>query len=180
MRKGYATDKAGEDALKRHGLKARDIYLEGRGRESWGKWKLRKGDTLCIVGGLSIFGRTRHEMRAAVDLVQSWGAEIEDIETGQRTDAKGAQLLDDGQTTVHAKARGMRAAKAAAMQAASVASRNKKGRKERMPKREAMKVWREVGPTIEEKLARMPGWSQARAYRELKATGVPSGRRPKS
>lgn len=177
MKKGYATNAEQEAALKKYGLKDSAIYRQGRGREDWGNWKLRRGDVLCISGGLSIFGRKHREMARAVEAVQEWGAEILDIETGQRTgDGKGAQMISAALSRLHGDQRAM-SKRAREMQAAAVKSRNKKV--PRMSKREALKIWRDPELKLHEKLALMEGWSRARAYNELGATGVPSGRRPK-
>lgn len=173
-KRGYARNSADQRRLVQAGLKDREIYREGQGRESFGNWKLRRGDTLLTVHGLRAFGDTRKAMREAVDLVQSWGAEIEDVETGDRTDAKGAQMLDDALARIHGERRIVSPSRAREMQAASV----KKRVKGRMPKREALKIWRNADLTIGEAVAAMgPGWSAGTAYRQLGVRGVPTGRR---
>jgi hypothetical protein len=171
MQRGYARDARDEKRLVAAGVPARSIYREDRGAEQWGKWKMRAGETLAIVDGLHAFGKTRKGMMAALDLVESWGAVIVDVESGLRSDKNSAKLLDLGLRKRHGEL-AMVPGQAESMQEASVLARLRG----RMPFRSAKVRWMNPELTTKQALKQMRGWSQGTAYRAFGKRGTPPGR----
>jgi hypothetical protein len=173
MEKGYARNSRDEERLIAAGLRERQIYLEGRGNESFGKWKMRKGEELGVVNGLRALGDSRQQIVARVSQVHQWGAVVVDAETGKRSDRHGVEMLDEalarikGERTIGSRAKDM--------QAASVKARTKG----RMPQREAMAIWRDPALTGGEAIQKMTGWERGTAYKTFGKRGVPVGRRAK-
>ncbi len=170
-RKGYARNAGDEKRLLAAGLPAKDIYREDSGAEQWGNWRLRTGEELWIVNGLLSFVTNRRAMMKALDTVEAWGAVIVDAETGLRSDKNGAKLLDLGLRKRHGEM-AMKPGQAEEMQEASVAARTKG----RMPKRQALVLWRNPELKTAQAIKRMKGWSRGTAYRAFGKRGVPSGR----
>lgn len=164
--RGYAASAADEKRLKAAGIKT--IYA-GYSGEVPGKFKMRRGELLGVVNGLRAFGDGRREMNAAVKLVHSWGAAIIDIETGLRSDRDGVEML-------HLALSPRRPSAVYQDMAAKAARVRVKGR---MPKREALIIWRDPKLSVAEALDLMTKWTQGSAYRQLGPRGVPAGRRTK-
>jgi hypothetical protein len=173
MNRGYARHGKDEQRLIAAGLKPRQIYLEGRGNESWGKWQMRSGEEMGVVDGLRALGNSRSEIVDRVAQVHEWGAVVVDAETRKRSDRDGVEMLDEAL----ARIKGERSIgnRAKAMQEASVAARTKG----RMPQREALKIWRDPALTSGEAIQRMAGWERGTAYKVLGKRGLPVGRRAK-
>lgn len=173
--RGFARDEKDENRLLAAGVKT--IYRGDKG-EILGKFKMRDKELLGVVDGLRAFGTTRSEMISAVKLMKSWGAAIIDAETKLRSDADGAEMLDDGLTKFHGEAKmpgGSRQARL--MQTKSVEIRTKG----RMPRHEAEIIWKDTGAfTLPQALALMNGWSQSSAYRVLGDRGAKPGRRERA
>ena len=164
--RGYAASLSDEKRLRALGVKT--IYRGDKG-ETFGKFKMRKGERLGVVNGLLAFGSARREMVAAVKAVHAWGATIVDAETGLRSDKDGVEMMD------LALAPRRPSDQYRAMQAAGVRERVKG----RMGKREALIIWRNPKLSVKEAIELMHKWSQATAYKQLGKRDVPAGRRPK-
>src|ERR1700675_1428147 len=94
--RAYARNERDKRRLIAPGFTKKSIYREDRGDEQFGKWKMRKGETLAVVNGLLAFGSNRKAMMAALDTVAEWGAVIVDVEEQFRSDKHAAKLLDLG------------------------------------------------------------------------------------
>jgi hypothetical protein len=164
--RGYARGAKDEARLRAAGVKT--IYRSDKG-EAPGKFKMRKGEYLGVVDGLRAFGEAKGTIIAAVELVHSWGATIIDAETKLCSRRDGAKMM--GQ----ALGPNRPSAEFKSMQAASVRERVKG----RMPKREALIIWRNPKLSVSEAIELMTKWKQATAYNVLGKRDVPAGRRPK-
>lgn len=171
--RGYARHPKDERRLIEAGLKPAAIYLEGRGREGWGNWKMRPGEALGVVDGLRSLGDNRRDIADAVRQVHGWGAKIVDVETGKTSADDGVDMLDEALARIHGERVMPNAKRATEMQAKSVRSRTKG----RMNQREALAIWRRPELTVGEAIAKMRGWSQGTAYRTLGKRDMPVGRR---
>jgi hypothetical protein len=171
MKRGYARNGRDEQRLIKAGLKAKDIYVEGRGKEGFGNWRMRNGETLHVVEGLRALGNSRREIVDKFAMIRGWGATIEDAETGERASDDGVAMLDKAL----AKLKGERtiAGRAEDMQAASVRARTKG----RLEERKAQIIWQDARWTVGEAIARMPGWSLTTAYKAFGKRNLPIGRR---
>lgn len=165
--RGYAATKADKERLAAAGIKT--IYRAYDG-ETLDRFKMRKGEYLGVVDGLRAFGEGRREMAAAVKLVHSWGATVIDAETGLCSRRDGVEMLHRALSP-----KGPSAEFAAQMQALAVRERVKG----RMPKREALILWRNPRLSTKEAIELMTKWSQSAAYNQLGKRDVPAGRRSK-
>jgi len=150
------------------GARARTIYIEGRGPETLGALvkAARKDEVIGLAGGFRVLGDNRAQIMSAFRALKVKGAVLFDIETDERSDRDGAEMLDRalrrirGELTFgspeEAVERGVLGAKA-----------TYKGIwASRMPKREARKIWFDKTITRAEAVTRMgPGWSKATARR---------------
>lgn len=163
--RGYARNAADEKRLRDAGVKT--IYRADKG-ETPGRFKMRKGELLGVVDGLRAFGEARRDLIAAERMIHGWGAVIADVETGLRSDRNGIEMM--------ARALGPNrpSAEFKEMQAKSVRERVKG----RMPKREALAIWRNPKLSVREAIELMKGWTQTTAYNQLGKRDVPAGRRP--
>lgn len=164
--RGYARKDADEKRLKAAGVK---IVYRGDKGETIGKFRLRKGERLAVVG-LGAFGESRKAIVDAIDVVHSMGATVMDIEFPKlRSDRDGARMLHIAMTP-----RRLSPQEAAEMQEKAVAARVAG----RMPEIKARRIW--FGPgSVLEKVARCHGWSQRALYNKFGSTNAPAGRRPK-
>jgi hypothetical protein len=170
--RGYARNGRDELILIDSGLKADRIYLEGRGFETLARINMRPGELLATVGGLRALGDSQRDIIEAARRFHDAGAAVLDIETGWRSDQRGAEMLDRALMRLRGE-RVMPEGKAAAMQAKSVKARIG----DRMPRRQAAMIWKDPRLTIGEAIAQMPGWSARTAYALLGPRGLPVGPR---
>lgn len=169
--RGYARNERERLILVDAGLSDDHIYMEGRGSEALDRIRMRQGELLGTVGGLRALGDSRRDIVAAVQHFHEMGAAIIDVMTGRRSDQHGAEMLDRALTRLRGELV-MPEGKAAAMQARSVRARVGG----RMPRRQALAIWRDPKLTIGEAIKRMTGWSARTAYTLLGKRGLPSGR----
>lgn len=169
QRRGYAKNERDERRLAARGVGV--IYLEGRGHESFGLWKLRAGETLYVVDAFLAFGSGSRRIADAVKRVHDRGAVVEDAETGLRSDRDGAEMM----ASTLSKRASLTPDRARELQAKGVPARwpNRKV----MPEREAAGYWRDPRLTLREALEAMYGWKKSAAYDRLGKRGVPTGRR---
>jgi hypothetical protein len=170
--RGYARDEKDAKRLIAKGLKERQIYRRDH-NEELGHFKMRRGELLGVVDGFRVFGDSRSEIMKAVRLIQSWEAVAIDVESGERSDRNGAEMLDRGLSKRVAEERMPGGKRARDMQAASVKARVNG----RMPEREALKFWRDATLTGPQALACMTKWSYRAAYDKLGKRNLPPGRR---
>ena len=143
-------------------------------------WTLRPGELLAVnsvrdfTDAFSITA-AHGEIAAAIEWVQSQGAEVYEISSGERTGkGKGAQMVSRALSRMHGA---VRMKDAQAMQANSVKARLKG----RMPKVEALRIWCDARrfPRYQDAIAAMTGWNKASVYKELGPRNVGAGRAPK-
>lgn len=138
-------------------------------------WSLRKGEGLAVLRAADL-GVDRWSIADAVAWVQSQGAEVIEVPTG-RAAGDGVAMLHDALKYHHAAARGMTPEEARARAAARELAK----RKDRIPKAQALKIWRSSRYTkFQDALAKMPGWSKRTAYGELGPRNAGTGRPRKS
>ena len=169
--RGYCRNERERLILLDVGMPDHRIYLEGRGAESLDRIMMRQGELLATVGGLRPLGNSRHEIVAQVVRIRKMGAAIIDVETKQRSDRHGAEMLDRALARIKGEIT-MPPGKAETMQRKSVRSRIG----DRMPMRQALAIWRDPKLTTGEAIKRMTGWSARTAYLRLGKRGLPSGR----
>ena len=143
-------------------------------------WTLRPGELLAVnsvrdlTDAISITA-AHGEIAAAIEWVQSQGAEVYELSSGERTGkGKGAQMVSRALSRMHGA---VRMKDAQAMQANSVKARLKG----RMPKAEAKRIWRDIRRHVrwQDAIIEMTGWNKASAYKELGKRGGSAGRPPK-
>lgn len=167
----YARDRKDLARLLAAGAVKGRIYEAEKG-ETADKISMRAGEYLGIVDGYLAFGKTRRQIGPAVDRLHSQGAFILDVETGRDSRTQGAAMFNDALDPPKPSAEYL----AAKRKEKADARRNKNGV---MPVREAFVIWRNPKMSVEEKLDLMHGWTKSLAYKELRITGAPAGRRPK-
>lgn len=177
MEKGYCADipffKAAdqERSLIERGVKAGDIYIEGRGAESFDnliRAMRGKPGTVCIVGTLRVFAPSRSEMAARVKALRDVGVVVVDKESGLRSDKDGIAMLDAALKKTHGNAK----VKSDRKFARRIGAKGGKAKFEsmrdgRLAAEIAGPIWRQTKLTIAERLALMPGWTEATARRHL-------------
>ena len=135
---------------------------------------LRPGDRLVLGGGLRVLGDNREEIADRVAEVRGRKAVVMDAETGRTAADDGAELMSEAIARLRGEKIMPDAERARDMQRASTRAKVKG----RMPKREALAIWRDVSKTVPEALKLMRDWTQASAYREFGPRGIPAGPRP--
>jgi hypothetical protein len=170
--RGYARNARDEAILIGSGLKTSAVYLEGRGSETLGRIRMRPGELLATVQGLRALGDSRRDIVAAVKHIHSQGAAVLDIDTDERSDRNGVEMLDRALARLKNE-RIMPPGKAEAMQVKSVKARTNG----RLPDRQALTIWHNPRLTIGEAIEQMPGWSARAAYMRLGKRGLPVGPR---
>ena len=144
-------------------------------------WALRPGELLA-VNSVRDFAEARtvtqahSQIAAAIEWVQSQGAEVYEISSGERTGTgKGAQMISRALSKIHGA---VRMIDPVAMQAKAAKGRTKN----RMPKAEAKRIWRDIRryPRWQDAIAAMPGWNKVSAYDQLGKRGGTAGRPRKS
>lgn len=169
--RAYARNTREEAILVQSGMTPGAIYLEGRHGETLGRIRMRAGELLATVGGLRPLGGNRRDIVAAVTGLHAMGAAVLDIASGQRSDRDGVVMLDAALRAIRGESV-MPPGKAQDMAHRSARARTAG----RMPKREALAIWRDARLTIGQAIERMPGWSARTAYNLLGPRGLPTGR----
>lgn len=153
------------------GLQPRQIYWEGRGVETFAALlkALRREQVVGVYGGLRVFGETRRQIMAALAGIEQRGGIVLDVESGDRSDKRGAHMLDRALARIRGEATiGDRAAELGALggtaRGLAIAQR-------RMPAEKALKIWRDLRIDTATALSRMVGWSKPTALRRLGKSG---------
>lgn len=179
----FSPVKSQEVSLLAYGVVPRAIYVEGRGPESLEALikAVREGQFIGVVGGYRVFGENRTTIMAAVRALRDRGGVIIDIETGERSDREGDEMLDRAIRRIHGEATFGSPDRAAELGAQGGTAKGKAMRAARLPIRQAKRIWFDKSITTAEAVARMgPGWSKPTAIREFGASGRPRGAfRPK-
>lgn len=124
-------------------------------------WKMRKGELLGVFD-LSAFGDKRGLMAAGVALVQSFGADVCEVETGAVA-GRGVEMLNRALAKVHGRDRKTKE-RASDM---AKASRDKR-REGWMPRDEARRIWgNRAKYTEQQALFNMTGWPRSTAFSEF-------------
>lgn len=121
-------------------------------------WKMRKGELLGVFD-LSAFGDKRGQMAAGVALVQSFGADVCEVETGAIA-GRGVEMLNRALAKVHGRARKTKE------RASDMAKASKEKRREGwMPRDEARRIWgNRAKYTEQQALFNMTGWPRSTAF----------------
>lgn len=179
----FSPVKSQETSLLAYGVTPRAIYVEGRGPESFEALlkAIREGQFVGVVGGYRVFGENRTQIMAAVRALRGKGAVIIDIETGERSDREGDEMLDRAIRRIHGEATFGSPARAAELGAQGGAAKSEAMRRARLPVKLAKRIWFDKSISTAEAVRRMgPGWSKPTAIREFGASGRPRGAfRPK-
>lgn len=165
------------EALVAAGCRRRDIYGEGQDANFDALVRAaRKDQVIGTAGGLRVFGDSRRQMMTALDRLEKKGAVVLDIETGEQSDLRGAQMLDRALSRV-AGSRIMSTDSAASERGRlGGVARKFKLHAKRMPIAEARKHWFNMAISIEEAVERAgPGWSKITMHREFGPSGRPKG-----
>ena len=173
--RSVARNQSDEDRLRAKGHTK--LYRLDKPTETWGKWRMRHGEGLGVVDGFRPFGTVRGEMMEKVRLIhQKWKAIIVDVETGERSDMHGAEMLDRGLSRVVAETRAPDTARARAMQAKSVKARKDDGR---VSARDAAYAWLHSPDLGNEEVAEITGWPWRTLHNKFGPRRLPRGRRAK-
>ena len=136
---------------------------------------MRKDEALAVLG-LQDLGKTRFEIAEAVAKIRAAGAHVIEYPSG-RIAGDGVGMLNDALSRHHGAQRGMTPERAAEM----AKSREAAKRKGRMPKTQAIKIWRASRyKSYFDALKHMPGWNKMSAYKELGPRNTGTGRPRKS
>lgn len=187
MNRGYCADipflkaKDQEAALIERGVKV--VYIEGRQAETFQACleSLRTGDAMAVFGTVAVFGSSRGAMLSRIKEIHAKGHYVLDIETGQRSDKQGVEVLDRGLKRIHGS-RKMKENRKFARQIAKKGARGKLEhmRADRMPEVLAKPIWQATELTIARRLELMNPddekgepffkrpWTEATARRHLR------------
>lgn len=165
-----------EKELTAAGIKAKFVYVEGRGVETFEGcvFALYPGQVLGLFGGLRVLGTSRREIMAHLGTLEAQGAVALDIETNERSDRQGAQMLHKalmrihGEKTIGTRERASEMGKKGAI--ASLVTR----RNGRMSIIKARKLWFDQSISRAQ-FEELTGWSKETAHREFGASGRPRG-----
>lgn len=160
----FAQDQAAFDRLVALGARPGGIYRGWKG-EVPGRFTMRKGEYLGVVGGMRAFGKGKMAMRAAMKAVHKTGAAIFDYDTGRNTHLHAVEMLDVRDRQPPPEDERIRRADA---------RRKKNGQ---MLQHDAHAVW--FGPGSVAQKAKITGWSPQALYDEFGKTNAPTGRPPK-
>ena len=158
------------------GLGERQIYKEGRGAENFASLvkAIRQDQLVGVYGGLRIFGETHRAIAAAVAEIEHRGGVIVDVTTRDRTDKHGVRMLSEALARIRGEA--TMGDRAAEVGAAGGKARGIAAQKNRMPEKQARKIWFDKRIDTATALSRMgPGWSKATARRKFGPSGRPMG-----
>ena len=152
------------------GASARTVYVEGRGAETLGALvkAARSGEVIGLAGGYRVFGESRQQIMSAVRALKGKGAVLLDIETEERSDRDGDEMLDRALRRIHGELSLGSPEEAAARGSLGATATHKAIWATRMPKREARKIWFDKTISTADAVRRMgPGWSKPTALREF-------------
>ena len=132
---------------------------------------MREGEALAVLR-LGDLGKDRFEIAERVGVIRKVGANVIEFPS-KRVAGDGVEMLNDALSRKHGAERGMTPEKAKAMAKAREAAK----RKGRMPKTQALKIWRASRyKSYFDALAHMPGWNKMSAYNELGPRNTGAGR----
>jgi hypothetical protein len=136
---------------------------------------MRKGEALAVLS-VGDLGEDRFEIAERVAVIRAAGATVIEF-PALRVAGDGVQMLNDALSRKHGAARKMTPELASAMAKARETAK----RKGRMPKAQAIKIWRASRyKSFVDALAHMPGWNKMSAYNELGPRNTGAGRPRKS
>jgi hypothetical protein len=160
-----------EAALIAAGLTKRQIYWEGRGVETLDALvkAAREGQLIGVFGGFRVFGATQRTIMAAVDAITEAGGIIVDVETVERSDKRGAQMLARALSRI--KGERSIAGRADEIGALGGKAKGRRARADRMPEKVARRIWRMESIDTATALSRMWGWSKTKALKEFGPSG---------
>jgi hypothetical protein len=171
--RGYARTIRDKERLVAFGFKSMHVYLEDKTGTVIDNIRMRRGEVLATVGGLRALGDNRRGILTHLRRFHDQGAAVLDIETNMRSDQRGAEMLDAALGKLQGERRIPTKAEARRRQALSVKARTK----DRTPKREALRLWRNPEYTMAEVEAALDGWSATTLWREFGPRGISTGPR---
>lgn len=163
--------------LPKQHVKCGDVAGENISDPGWG---LRPGERLAVRTVRDFTSATtitlaHSEIANAIEWVQSQGAEVFELSSGETTGAgKGAQMVSRALSRIHGSTR-MQKAKDMQKAAAKARTLGKMG------ENEAKAIWKNIRtyPRWQSAIAAMTGWNKNEAYKAFKGRGVVAGRPPK-
>lgn len=176
---GFPHSPAADQAKKlvEHGCRGRDIYGEGHQTDFDDLVRAsRSGQTIGTAGGLRVFGESRKAMMAALDALQEKGAEVLDVESGERSDKRGASMLSRALAKVQGNRTLPTSAEASAIGRLGAKATNRKIHTTRISIARARKLWFDMSISSVEAAERAgPGWSKGTMNRTFGESGRPKG-----
>lgn len=159
------------------GCRARDIYGEGQDADFAALIRaLRRGQVVGTAGGFRVFGESRRQMMAAHDAIEEKGGIVLDVESGDRSDRRGAQMLHHALSRVHGGRTMYSGAPASERARLGGIARKSKIHAKRMPIAEARALWFNMAISGDEAVERAgPGWSKGTMNRTFGESGRPKG-----
>lgn len=132
---------------------------------------LRKGDELCVAGGLHVLSPVRRGILEIVQEIHGAGCTVTDISNSHTSAGDGIPMLALAIDAISAESR-FGDPKKAGKKGAAKRWAGKKPK--RTPQRKALGPWRNRALTIVQALAHedMQGWTRNAAYRTLKRRGI--------
>jgi hypothetical protein len=174
-----ASDATQIEMLKRYDVRpiynAKDHNLEAYIRS------LRSGDEVWVTS-LGRLAARRADLKRAVDLIHSKKCVIVEAASERRSDRDGAAMALDAADELMGEAKALtpeNARKFGAMGGKANAKRVAEEFKDRMPRKDAHKIWTDTDLarlSNVKVLRKMPGWTQRAAYRHLGPRGLAKGR----
>ena len=174
-----ASDATQIEMLKRYDVRpiynAKDHDLEAYIRS------LRSGDEVWVTS-LGRLAARRADLKRAVDLIHSKKCVIVEAASERRSDRDGAEMALDAADELMGEAKALtpeNARKFGAMGGKANAKRVAEEFKDRMPRKDAHKIWTDTDLarlSNVKVLRKMPGWTQRAAYRHLGPRGLAKGR----
>jgi len=152
-----ATEAERADMAKACGIRAGDVRCAETKDQHYKQWKTRKG-AFVAVRDLTVAGSTRGEILEFVKHIQAQGAEVIEIETGNRASG-GVEMLNRALSIVHARQRGMTPERAAEM----ARKTKEKRRGDRKREEDARLIWGNLSLSDDE-CVRQSGWPRATAF----------------
>ena len=133
---------------------------------------LRKGDELCVAGGLHVLSPIRRGILEIVQEVHGAGCAVIDITHGHRSEGDGIPMLALAIDAISAESRFGDPKKAG--KKGGLSRWAKEQRPKRTPQRQALGPWRDRALTTREALDHpdMEGWTRNTAYRTLERRGI--------
>ena len=176
--RGYAATKADRETLARDaGLPVASVRCAEVEKEAFPQptWTMRKGELLA-VRSIAVLGTDRWAIADAVEWVRAQGADVIEVPAG-RVAGAGVAMLNDALSRIHGKQHRLTPEDAKA----KADARHRARLADRMPKVQALKIWRASRyKRFEDALKHMPGWNKMSAYKELGPRNTGTGRPKKS